>query len=100
MTGEGHDTLREKLAQEMGDAPWAMLEAHAKRGGLIVVDPSLDLLDVAVAIAVDDGDHVTSWMSRGLLTGPDPDHFAAGLSDPIRFVIVQPFVLVAAPTDS
>lgn len=92
--------LRATLAETVGEAPWSMLEAHAKRDGIILVDPSLELLDVAVAIAEDDGDAVSRWMQEGRLTKPDAQAMAAFEAQKERqwpFAIVQPFVLVSGP---
>jgi len=92
--------LRQALAENLGDAPWAMLEAHAKRGGLIFVSPDLDLLDVAVAIAKDRSEEVGTWMHQGLLKRPSSEELSLYGSEPQRewtFVIVQPFVLVSRP---
>ena len=46
-----------------------MLEAREADG--IILDPSLELLDVAVAIA-EDGDAVSRWMQEGRLTKQTP----------------------------
>ena len=89
--------LREVLADELGTAPWSMLEAHARRDGLIFVSPALDLLEVAVAVAEDNGEVVSAWMAAGQLTRPDAATLLACAEDTERqwsFVIVRPFVLV------
>ena len=94
--------LRETLAETLGEAPWSMLEAHVKRDGVILVDPGLELLTVAVAIAEDDGAAVSGWMREGRLTKPDAQAVELLSSDPDRqwsFAIVQPFVLVSGPVD-
>jgi hypothetical protein len=49
------DDLRARLAEEIHRVDWKPLAPHAKRGGLVLVDPELDLLDVALAVARDDG---------------------------------------------
>ncbi len=89
--------VREALAETMGETAWPMLEAHAKRGGLIFVAPSLVLLDVAVAVALDQSAEVAAWMEQGLVTRPEPDALCRYGDDADKewsFVIVQPFVLV------
>ena len=50
------DDLRARLAEEIHRVDWKPLAPHAKRGGLVLVDPELDLLDVALAVARDDGE--------------------------------------------
>ena len=101
MSDEGSEGLRASLAEGLGEAPWSMLEAHAKRDGLILVSPELDLLDVAVALAQDDGAAVSAWMNEGRLTKPDAAALTSYSEDAGRqwpFVIVAPFVLVTGRT--
>ena len=97
MSDEAAGSMRESLAEGLGEAPWSMLEAHAQRDGLIIVSPELDLLDVAVALAQDDGASVAGWMNEGRLTKPDAAALAAHAEDEAHqwpFIIVAPFVLV------
>ena len=82
--------LRERLAEDAGRVDRADLEAHAQRGGLVLVDPALDLLDVAEAIAEDRGDEVAAWISAGQLTRPPFEDLTA---ETYEMVIVQPYVL-------
>ncbi len=101
MSGVEPAGLRETLAETMGRAPWSMLTAHVERDGLVFVDPTLDLLDVAVALARDDEQSVTGWMTDGLLTKPTPEDIARHAADTEKrwtFAIVQPFVLVVGRT--
>ena len=96
MSADAEKDLRSALGETVGTAAWPLLEAHAKRGGLIFVDPSLELVDVAVAVAEDQTQAVTDWLGRGLLTKPSDEDIARrseGDEEPFRFVIVQPFVL-------
>mgnify|MGYP001399613537 CR=1 FL=1 len=46
--------LREKLEAQLGEADWGDLEPHAERGALIFVSFEKELIDVAVAVAVED----------------------------------------------
>lgn len=91
-----NEDLRARIAQEVHRVDWKPLGPHAKRGGLVLVDAALDLLDVAVAVAVDDTELVQRWMGAGQLGKPseaqieaweeeDGEHFAVA--------IVQPYVL-------
>jgi hypothetical protein len=97
MSEEAVKSLRETLAEGLSEAPWSMLEAHAQRDAVILVSADLELLDVAVALAKDDGAAVTTWMSQGLLSKPDAVAITTYEADGARrwpFVIVAPFVLV------
>ncbi|MDP6946111.1 MAG: DUF2288 family protein [Myxococcota bacterium] len=100
MTEDNSSAVRAQLAADAGAATWSMLGAHAQRGGLLFVDPSLDLIDVAFAIAEDQSETVASWMEHGLLSCPTLDDIAGYAADTERqwpFVIVQPYVFVTGP---
>jgi len=90
------DDLRAQLAEQIHRVDWKPLAPHAKRGGLVIVDPQLDLLDVAVAIARDDGARVQQWMAAQQLRRPAPNEAEAWseeTGDGFTVVIVQPYVL-------
>ncbi len=94
------ESLYDKLAQDVSAGPWSLLAAHAHRGGLLFVDPSLDLLAVAVAVAEDQSEAVGEWMARSLLSCPtvdDIDRYAEDTERQWPFVIVQPYVFVTGP---
>jgi hypothetical protein len=95
--------LRARLAGELGPCEASDLVAHAKRSAVILVNPSLELLEVAVAIAKDEKDSVAVWMSQALLLRPTLDDIAAweaAPATPFVSVIVRPFVLVRGATAS
>ena len=90
------EELRARLSNEVHRVDWKPLAAHAKRGGLVLVDTGLDLVEVAVAVAKDDSASVRQWMGAGQLLKPTADQITAWQADPAdRFtvVIVQPYVL-------
>ena len=45
---------KEEMALTIDEADWSCLRAHLHRGGLILVDDSLDLADTAHKVAADD----------------------------------------------
>jgi hypothetical protein len=93
------DDLRKRLAEEIHHVDFGPLEPHAKRGGLMLVDPQLDLLDVAVAIAMDRSDAVRVWMEGQQLSRPTVgqlDGWRKESQERFKAVIVQPYVLVQA----
>ena len=67
------------------------LRPHAERGGLILVDPALDLALVSHAVSSDLSASVEAWVSMGQLTRP---LFEELPQSAYRMIIVQPFVLV------
>lgn len=75
---------------------WKMLKPHQSRGDLLIVDTSLDLVEVGRAIADDQTAKVKEWLNGGMLSRPGVD--AITLWETIEeeifdFVIVKPFVL-------
>lgn len=98
------DELRARLKSEIHRVDWEPLRPHAKRGGLVLVDSDLDLLDVAVAVATDDSALVQRWMEARALRHPTGEQIEAWRNETgERFtaVIVQPYVLAqrATPRD-
>lgn len=76
---------------------WIDLKDHQERNAIIIVDESLDLVEVANAVAGDDAKIVQGWIVSGKLTRPTPEQLAAWnamQAKEFRFVIAQPYVLV------
>lgn len=89
--------MRDALAASMGPVQFSDLRAHIARGAVIVVDPSLDLLEVGEAIARDDKALVEAWLEKGLLGKPSLETIEAWshVEGPAwTSLVVQPFVLL------
>jgi hypothetical protein len=86
-----------KIAADLLVTDFAALRPHAARGALIVVAPTLRLVDVGVAVARNRSAVVALWLAEGLLRKPTPAELLAWEATPseprFRFVIVQPYVL-------
>ena len=90
------DDVKKKLANELGPVQWSDLKAHAERGGMLMVDPSLDLLEVAVAVATDASASVRQWLTSEKLVRPSAEQIGQWGETPSRpfdAVVVQPFAL-------
>lgn len=90
------DELRAKLAAEVCATGAADLLPHHRRGALIVLDPVVDLLDTAVAIARDNQVAVAELIAAGQLNKPSLAQLADWCVDTalqLQFVIVQPYVV-------
>jgi hypothetical protein len=88
---------REELALTVDVADWDMLRAHLERGGLIVVDRSLDIVDAALAVTDDDAMTVRGWIDTGKLSKPTADQIS--LWDTLQgksfqMLIASPYVLI------
>lgn len=89
--------LRAELAEMIDQAEWEWLIPHVQRDAVVVVDPTLDLVDVGVAIASDNTMAVQHWISEQQLSKPSPEQLATWNSDRTRrfnALIVQPYVLM------
>ena len=91
--------IRAQLLEELADADWSSLVPHAQRDALIVVNPSLDLIEVGLALANDNVSVVQRWISEQLICKPSAEELSIWNSQPTKkfsTLIVQPFVLVSA----
>lgn len=95
------DELRARLTNEVHRVDWGPLAPHAKRGGVVLVDTRLDLVDVALAVAQDDSSSVQQWMEAGQLIKPTEeqvDRWKEETEERFTVVIVQPYVLAQRDT--
>ena len=89
--------IKERLNRDIANTNWQDLIPHVKRDVLIVIDPKLDIIDVSEAIALDQKDLVSDWITQNLITKPSSQQLSSWNSNPQQeFVtsIVQPFVIV------
>jgi hypothetical protein len=89
--------LKTRLSEELADIEWSDLIPHAQRDAVIVVNESLSLVDVGVAIASDNTMLVQQWIGQQLIYKPSVDELSDWNSKPDKkfsTLIVQPFVLV------
>lgn len=87
---------REELALTVDVAEWQMLRAHLERGGLIIVDRELELVEVGVAVAADDAAAIQRWITDGKLAKPSADQIATwnAAGRQFRMLIVSPYILI------
>ena len=87
----------------MGPIEFSDLRAHLTRGAVIVVDASLDLLEVGEALASDDKARVAAWIEGGLLGKPSLEtieRWSRTEGPAWVILIVQPFVLLREGLDA
>ena len=89
------DLIRHKLESEVEEADWSLVAPHFARDVLVLCGEELELLDAAVALAMDDTATVSNWLATGSLRkANDTDALAFAEHPPrFRFVIVAPFVV-------
>ena len=88
---------KEELAGKIDIADWQMLRAHLERGGLVVIDPLLDLAEVATAVAADDVKSLERWIASGLVAKPSVqqvEQWDGEKGKGFLCLIVSPYVLI------
>ena len=96
------DELREKLEKELAEVTWRDVRVHVEKDAVILVDPQLNLVDVAVVVAGDDTDQVGAWIEEGRLAKPNKAQLGfleTHLEKPFRLLIARPFLLVQETGD-
>ena len=90
------EILRAKLNGETAKVCWAEMQRHHARGVVVRVAGNLDMIDVAVAMAHDDGAVVGRWMQAGQVGKVSDEEARDWLArDPALWsVVVAPWVLV------
>tara|TARA_B110000196_G_scaffold70159_1_gene59977 strand:- start:1301 stop:1597 length:297 start_codon:yes stop_codon:yes gene_type:complete len=92
---------RKKLNTETAKISWKELEIFFANGTAVHVSPSLDLIDVALEIFLDNKIQVEQWMSDNLVCKVSVQQAQLWLnSEAILWsVVVKPWVLVQPPKD-
>ncbi|MFF7708793.1 DUF2288 family protein [Pseudomonas sp. NPDC007930] len=93
---EQTSTLYAKLLGETARIEWEALQPFFARGALLWVAPSLDLIEVAVAVAEDQRDKVAAWLAAGTvekLSSARAQGFVEA-APALWAVVVSPWVLV------
>lgn len=88
---------KEELATKVDLADWLSLRAHLERGGVVVVDPLLELAEVGAALAADDVKTVERWLSSALLSKPGIEQIRKWDADQgksFNCLIISPYVLI------
>lgn len=88
---------KEEFALAIDEAEWEWLRAHMERGGLILVDDSLDLADAALKVAEDDADAIEQWIVAGRIGKPSNTQihdWDTNRQKRFAMLIVSPFVLI------
>jgi len=91
------DDLKKQLNKDLDVATWDMLEQHLKRGALVEVHESLDLLNVGMAVAQDQFELIKDWMDKGYIKNVTE---GMGKDLQFKFLILSPYVLVQAQKDN
>ena len=96
MSAQTQSTLYAKLLGETAIITWQELQPFFAKGNLLWIDASLDLVEVAEAVAEDDRPKVTAWLASGQVERISAEHAEDWQRrDPhLWAVVVAPWVLV------
>ena len=89
-----------KIVAETAKINWKELETFFAQGKLILVDPTLDLIEVAYSITTDDSKQVEQWMQAGTLSRNFTEK-AIELEKHNKecwSVVIKPWVLIQEPS--
>lgn len=87
---------KEELALAIDETEWSFLKAHLERGGLILVDDSLDLADTALKVASDDIEVIQQLVETGKIGKPSEAKIKSWDDNKLKkfaMLIVSPYVL-------
>jgi hypothetical protein len=90
-------TTKEDLALTIDETEWSWLRAHLKRGGLILVNDSLDLAEAALKVAEDDTAAIEKWINDGKIGKPTETqilHWNGESQKKFAMLIISPYVLI------
>ncbi|MFW6020636.1 MAG: DUF2288 domain-containing protein [Guyparkeria sp.] len=90
------DTLYAELVGQTARIEWPELERFFAKGQILKISPSLDLVDVAMAIIRDRTDAVAAWQAAGEIDALDTHtarHWAGGEAT-LWAVVTPPWILV------
>ncbi|MFT4706061.1 MAG: hypothetical protein ACI81R_003777 [Bradymonadia bacterium] len=90
--------MEERIPVHIQYVEWGQLKLHVERGGVFSLDPEVELLDVANAIADDDAARIRALLADNALTAVEEDTHAAN-DHVFRFAIVQPYVVIQGPLE-
>jgi len=91
------NTTKENLALTIDETEWSWLRAHLERGGLILVNDSLDLAEAALKVSQDDAATIEQWINAGKIGKPTESqilHWNEEKQKKFSMLIVSPYVLI------
>lgn len=96
------DALRREFHAQTARIHWHELQPHYARGAVVVVSPSLDLVEVAMQLRTDNTAQFQAWIAEGTVAGVSDEVGAEWYeaNPEVWAVVVPPWVLVQAIADA
>jgi hypothetical protein len=100
--GVQSENIRDKLNLETATMNWRELQRFFAAGKVLWASNSLDLIDVAVSIAEDNGKQIESWMKTKIVAVVSDTQAQTWFKDDTLLwsVVVYPWVLVQVKQES
>lgn len=95
-----NEEQKEQLRKTLDEADWSWIKPHALRDSVILVEGSLDLLEVAVSVANNQVAQMKVWIDQGQVRKPqavEMEQWDQNPNQKFQSIIVQPFVLIQLP---
>lgn len=88
--------LKQKFNLEIGKLDWQAIQSHFARGVVIVVNPGLDLIDIAVQLSDDNAQVIAQLIKHGDIVRAHDDHARDWVEKGPEFwaLVVSPWLLV------
>ena len=85
-----------KLNQETSVIAWSELQRYFAQGVVLQVDKTLDLIDVAYQMSIDNKGAITSWIEQEILAAVSDEQAQQWFAENRQLwaVVVRPWVLV------
>ena len=92
--GDEREHLRTRINGETARIDWRDLERHFARGIVLHVSAAADLVEIAVAMALDEQATIATALERGEIAPASEDDARAWQGRQLWAVVVAPWVLV------
>ncbi len=93
-SGLDREQLRAQINSETARIEWAALERHFASGVVIRVADHVDLVDIAVAMVLDERDDIERALAAGDIALASSDDARRWLAQELWAVVAAPWVLV------
>ncbi len=95
-TAERENLLRQEYLRQTARIPWHELQTYYAHGSVIAVAPSLDLVEVAVQLGMDNTTSFKRWMASGEVAAVSDAQALAWYDNNATLwaVVAAPWVLV------
>jgi hypothetical protein len=90
------ESIKQKLNQDTARILWSSLNQYDQIDSIVLVDPTLDLIEVACEFANDNSSQVKAWLEKSLVTKVSQEKAKLWeTQDPeLWALVVSPWILV------